>query len=216
MRAAVPRLCRAAPCFPAARAVWCGLWPRLCSSVSKPSAVCGLGQSLVRPCCLQGCLRRVLTEALQPVETLAQQLAAAAGQPFLGIDASLAPALEPPSIPAAYELLGLGRFGGAGTLAISGARHRRLPGTLPGTGACRHWAGAALWHDASTSLHCVAGSAARTWPGHAGCTLAGAAGGPAAERQTGCPASRKRCRAAAPPPPPQSASPRPSRACRCG
>ncbi|KAL4430128.1 hypothetical protein ABPG77_004910 [Micractinium sp. CCAP 211/92] len=67
----------------------------------------------------QGCLRRVLAEALQPVEALAEQLAAATGQPYLGIDASLAPALEPPSIPAAYELLGLGRFGGAGTLAVS-------------------------------------------------------------------------------------------------
>ncbi|KAL4434181.1 hypothetical protein ABPG75_000622 [Micractinium tetrahymenae] len=67
----------------------------------------------------QGCLRRVLASALQPVEALAQQLSTSARQAYLGIDASLAPALEPPSIPAAYELLGLGRFGGAGTLAIS-------------------------------------------------------------------------------------------------
>lgn len=65
-------------------------------------------------------LQAVMTAALQPVQELAEQLAAAHGQPYLGIDASIAPALEPPSIPAAYELLGLGRFGGSGTLAISG------------------------------------------------------------------------------------------------
>ncbi|EFN57834.1 hypothetical protein CHLNCDRAFT_143265 [Chlorella variabilis] len=64
-------------------------------------------------------LQAVMTAALQPVQELAEQLAAAHGQPYLGIDASIAPALEPPSIPAAYELLGLGRFGGSGTLAIS-------------------------------------------------------------------------------------------------
>jgi hypothetical protein len=61
-----------------------------------------------------------MTDALQPVEALAQQLAAEQGLPYLGIDASIAPALEPPSIPAAYELLGLGAFGGLGTLAVSG------------------------------------------------------------------------------------------------
>ena len=66
-------------------------------------------------------LRDTLAAALQPVEALARQLEAATGQPYRGIDASIAPALEPPSIPAAYELLGPGRFGGCGTLAISGA-----------------------------------------------------------------------------------------------
>ncbi len=85
---------------------------------SESNCSCKPDSSL--PSCLQGCLRRVLAEALQPVEALAEQLATATGQPYLGIDASLAPALEPPSIPAAYELLGLGRFGGAGTLAVSG------------------------------------------------------------------------------------------------
>jgi hypothetical protein len=68
----------------------------------------------------QACLKQVMTDALQPVEALAQQLAAEQGLPYLGIDASIAPALEPPSIPAAYELLGLGAFGGLGTLAVSG------------------------------------------------------------------------------------------------
>lgn len=67
----------------------------------------------------QGCLRRVMAAALLPVQVLAHELVASTGQPYLGIDASIAPALEPPSIPAAYELLGLGRFGGAGTLAVS-------------------------------------------------------------------------------------------------
>ena len=68
----------------------------------------------------QACLRSVMTVALQPLEELAQQLAADSGRPYLGIDASIAPALEPPSIPSAYELLRLGRFGGCGTLAVSG------------------------------------------------------------------------------------------------
>ena len=59
--------------------------------------------------------------ALRPVEALALQLAAAVGQEeeYLGIDASIAPALERPSLADAYEALGLGRFGGSGTLAIS-------------------------------------------------------------------------------------------------
>lgn len=69
----------------------------------------------------QAALRLTMAEALQPLEALARRLEADSGVAYLGIDASIAPALEPPSIPAAYELLGLGRFGGAGTLAISGA-----------------------------------------------------------------------------------------------
>lgn len=70
----------------------------------------------------QRCLHDTFAAALRPVEALAQQLAAATGQTYLGMDASIAPALEPPSIPQSYELLGLGRFGGSGTLAVSGVR----------------------------------------------------------------------------------------------
>lgn len=68
------------------------------------------------------CLHATFAQALQPVEALAHQLSAATGCPYMGIDASIAPALEPPSLSAAYELVGLGKFGGAGTLAISGGR----------------------------------------------------------------------------------------------
>lgn len=75
--------------------------------------------------CAQDSLRLVMASALEPVEALAQQLAAATGHTYLGIDASIAPALEPPSIGDAYELLGLGRFGLSGTLAISGERSGR-------------------------------------------------------------------------------------------
>ncbi|PRW58847.1 putative beta-D-xylosidase 7 [Chlorella sorokiniana] len=67
----------------------------------------------------QRCLHDTLAAALRPVEALARQLEAATGQAYLGLDASIAPALEPPSIPQSYELLGLGRFGGSATLAIS-------------------------------------------------------------------------------------------------
>lgn len=72
----------------------------------------------------QASLAHEMAAALAPVEALARQLAAASGQAYRGIDASIAPALEPPSIPASYELLGLGAFGGCGTLAISGATKR--------------------------------------------------------------------------------------------
>lgn len=88
----------------------------------------------------------MLAEALQPVQALAEQLATATGQPYLGIDASLAPALEPPSIPAAYELLGLGRFGGAGTLAVSGGCHPRIPSGQRRWQACS-WTAAGLTHS---------------------------------------------------------------------
>ena len=77
----------------------------------------------------QACLRSVMTVALQPLEELVQQLAAGSGRPYLGIDASIAPALEPPSIPSSYELLRLGRFGGCGTLAISGWLHHGAAST---------------------------------------------------------------------------------------
>ena len=72
----------------------------------------------------QAALRDAMAAVLLPLQSWAEGAAAATGLPFLGIDASIAPALEPPSIPDAYELLGLGAFGGAGTLAISGARVR--------------------------------------------------------------------------------------------
>lgn len=64
-------------------------------------------------------LQQILTEALQPVELLAQLAASVHGVPFLGIDTSIAPALERPNIVEAFEMLGLGRFGGAGTLAVA-------------------------------------------------------------------------------------------------
>jgi len=38
---------------------------------------------------------------------------------YLGLDSSLAPGPHTPSVTDAYELLGLGRFGAAGSLAVS-------------------------------------------------------------------------------------------------
>lgn len=90
------------------------------AAAAEVAAADGSGGSVLDAA--QASLAREMTAALAPVEALAQQLAAAAGRPYRGIDASIAPALEPPSIPAAYELLGLGAFGGCGTLAISGGR----------------------------------------------------------------------------------------------
>lgn len=114
----------------------------------------------------QRCLHATFAAALGPVEELARQLAAATGQPYLGIDASIAPALERPSIPESYELLGLGPFGGCGTLAISGA----VSAGTGGPGASGSWAwrwgrapgrNAGAWrrHDVLSSTdaayHCV-------------------------------------------------------------
>ena len=90
----------------------------------------------------QASLARLMTAQLQPLEALARQLAADSGVSYLGIDASIAPALEPPSLADAYESLGLGRFGGAGTLAVSGA-----PAGGGGVGSApgRRGAGRSAW-----------------------------------------------------------------------
>jgi uncharacterized membrane protein YgcG len=59
---------------------------------------------------------------------------------YLGIDSSIAPGLDTPPLTASFELLGLGRFGGAGTLAACAAVTRALKALpLRLTGG---WAGA--------------------------------------------------------------------------
>ncbi|GAB4816798.1 hypothetical protein N2152v2_003844 [Parachlorella kessleri] len=64
-------------------------------------------------------LNQLMAAALVPLETLALQLERESGEPYVGIDASICPALERPNMAEAYErLLGPGRFGGPGTLAI--------------------------------------------------------------------------------------------------
>lgn len=114
----------------------------------------------------QRCLHATFAAALGPVEELARQLAAATGQPYLGIDASIAPALERPSIPESYELLGLGPFGGCGTLAISGA----VSAGTGGPGASSSWAlrrGRAPGHGAGARRWGTApGRSAGAWRRH--------------------------------------------------
>lgn len=78
-------------------------------------------------------LEEVMVAALRPVEALAQQLAAAHGRPYLGLDASIAPALEPPTLTDAYELVSEGR----GCLFWHAALH---PSQVSG------WKSAVLWH----------------------------------------------------------------------
>ncbi|KAK9830204.1 hypothetical protein WJX72_010288 [[Myrmecia] bisecta] len=70
-------------------------------------------------CAAEAQLRQHLTAALQPVERIAEQLAAMSAVEYRGIDASLAPGLDTPSMTGSYDCLGLGGFGSAGTLAIS-------------------------------------------------------------------------------------------------
>lgn len=60
------------------------------------------------------------TAAMQPLETIAKKIESTTpGIFYTGIDTSIAPALEPPTIPAAFECLGIGKFGASGTLAIT-------------------------------------------------------------------------------------------------
>lgn len=59
--------------------------------------------------------------ALAPLEAAALALAQSSGVEYYGTDTSVAPALEPPGVPDAFELAGLGPFGGGGTLALAAA-----------------------------------------------------------------------------------------------
>ena len=71
---------------------------------------------------LGGARERVIetfTAQMRPIEAVAEELAAAHGMPFDGLDASVAPNPEVAPITAAFEGLGLGTFGGSGTLAVA-------------------------------------------------------------------------------------------------
>jgi uncharacterized protein (UPF0210 family) len=68
--------------------------------------------------------RKVLTAILQTefskIEAIGNRLARSGGFKFMGVDVSIAPAItKRESLTPAYEKLGLGRFGAAGTLAVS-------------------------------------------------------------------------------------------------
>lgn len=61
-----------------------------------------------------------LTTALQPMERVGKQLERDLGVRYLGIDTSIAPALNPPSIPEAFEATGIcSNFASAGSLALA-------------------------------------------------------------------------------------------------
>ncbi|CAD7705434.1 unnamed protein product [Ostreobium quekettii] len=59
-----------------------------------------------------------LTEALEPVQRIAERLERDLGVPYMHIDTSLAPGLDTPSMTDSFEALGIGPFGGPGTLAV--------------------------------------------------------------------------------------------------
>jgi len=72
-------------------------------------------------------LRSIFEEELKKIEDFAEQISEKLGIKYGGIDSSLAPSLEADeSIAFAYEKLGYGKFGGPGTLAISGVITRVL------------------------------------------------------------------------------------------
>jgi len=57
--------------------------------------------------------------ALGELEKEAELIEAQTGVTYMGIDASVAPALDPPSITSAFAAVGLGTFGQSGTLAVA-------------------------------------------------------------------------------------------------
>jgi len=66
------------------------------------------------------CLREEYERALRPLEAIGLELEASEGIRFNGIDVSTAPGLEPTSsIAYAFEKLGMGKFGGSGTVTIA-------------------------------------------------------------------------------------------------
>mmetsp|Transcript_105685 Transcript_105685/g.309103 ORF Transcript_105685/g.309103 Transcript_105685/m.309103 type:complete len:513 (+) Transcript_105685:69-1607(+) len=68
----------------------------------------------------QAALEKQLSDALLPLEKAGKEAAQAAGVTYAGIDCSIASSDAPTeSLVVAYESLGLGPFGGAGTLSIS-------------------------------------------------------------------------------------------------
>lgn len=67
------------------------------------------------------CLRRTLEGEMRKIEKIAVKVAREEGFLFRGIDVSPAPSLkEKESIALAFEKLGMGKFGSAGTMAIAG------------------------------------------------------------------------------------------------
>jgi uncharacterized protein (UPF0210 family) len=66
------------------------------------------------------CLKEEYEKALKPLEAIGMELESSEGIAFGGIDVSTAPGLEPTeSIAYAFEKLGMGEFGGSGTVTIA-------------------------------------------------------------------------------------------------
>ena len=74
-------------------------------------------------------LKRVFEEALKPLEKMGKELEEKSGRAYKGIDVSTAPTLDKDrSLAFGFEELGLGKFGGPGTLAVTGMITRVLKG----------------------------------------------------------------------------------------
>ncbi|MGZ3674392.1 MAG: DUF711 family protein [Ktedonobacterales bacterium] len=82
--------------------------------------VAEVGAGMATLAALDAAVRTALTKAAEPVVALVRELAETAGFAFGGVDLSPAP-MGDDSIAAAFEAVGLGAFGGAGTLAIAAA-----------------------------------------------------------------------------------------------
>ena len=81
-------------------------------------------------------IRRTFEQSLRPIRDVARQASHDVGVPFRGIDASLAPSPETPSIVDSMSRIGLGKFGTSGTLAtcafLTGELKKLLDGDVIG------------------------------------------------------------------------------------
>lgn len=103
-------------------------------TLSELVARVGTGEAAIAQ--ITPAVRFALTEAATPVVTLIQKLAEEAGFAFSGVDLSPAP-LADESIVDAFEALGLGTFGGPGTLAIAASLTTAIRSVeLPKCGYC--------------------------------------------------------------------------------
>jgi uncharacterized protein (UPF0210 family) len=119
------------PFFPAARAGVGSAAPRLgfalgCENSALLNeafrrAAAAAGGAPAAPAAVAAEITACFGAALAPLEAAALELAESTCVEFYGTDTSVAPALEPPGVPDAFELAGLGPFGGGGTLALAAA-----------------------------------------------------------------------------------------------
>ncbi|KFM24012.1 UPF0210 protein [Auxenochlorella protothecoides] len=105
------------PFFPAACATRPGFAIATENSAQYAAALASAGEG--GPAGVTPALRAAMAAGLRGAQACAVKLATATHVPYLGIDTSINPGLEGPSLAGAFESVGLGPFGGPGTLAVA-------------------------------------------------------------------------------------------------